>query len=598
MRFSKSILALSIGAAIASISLPSQACFTVIVGKDASATGEILIGHNEDNDRRIITNQYWVPAADHKAGEMIEFEPSAAKIPQVKHTLGFWWTQTLAPEGSSFSDGFINEKGVVVVSNNCNITIEKDQKVNDGGIGYGIRRIVAERANSAREGVDIVIDLMKKYGYFHMGRTYTIADRNEAWQISLLRGHRYLARKVGDNEIAFIANAFAFDKVDLKDPHVIASPDLIEHAIEMGAYKPAKAGDYSDFSFREAYQPEARRVFPRNKERVFTLLEMVTGKEYKDTNDYPAYLPAPKKYTVEDVQAFMRGHSKFEKRQTGWHHETMQDICNIGTFDSVVFKLAKDPLLTMAWRTAGRPSEQLYTPAFPLAGPAMAQTYMTPEVGTRAQFHATPEQVSWSADRPIYTFLAQQFFLDWMAPARNEFMKIRNTAEKEKTQAAMIAQANAAKLAKVDREKAREYLHTWNVGAFNQSLGEAAALVQKLNTHVIAITKPTLSQADKGTVDVVLYSAKGFDATKLDQKATFFGSPYPDGSIELNKEMAKPAKVVFKDVDADGLKDAVITFPVKGAAAFSFAGVDSELYLFTKVDGKPIAAFDTVKFTK
>lgn len=66
---------------------------------------------------------------------------------------------------------------------------------------------------------------MKKYGYFHMGRTYTIADRNEAWQISLLRGHRYLARKVGDNEIAFITNAFAFDKLDLKDPNVTRTPD-------------------------------------------------------------------------------------------------------------------------------------------------------------------------------------------------------------------------------------------------------------------------------------------------------------------------------------------------------------------------------------
>lgn len=83
---------------------------------------------------------------------------------------------------------------------------------------------------------------MKKYGYFHRGRTYTIADRNEAWQISLLRGHRYLARKVGDNEIAFIANAFAFDKVDLKDPNVIASPDLIEHAIEMGPTRPPRRG--------------------------------------------------------------------------------------------------------------------------------------------------------------------------------------------------------------------------------------------------------------------------------------------------------------------------------------------------------------------
>lgn len=223
---------------------------------------------------------------------------------------------------------------------------------------------------------------------------------------------------------------------------------------------------------------------------------------------------------------------------------------------------------------------------------------MTPEVGSRAQFHATPEMVSWSADRPIYTFLAQQFFLDWMAPARSDFLKIRNAAEKAKTQAAMVAQGNAAKLAKVDREKARDYLHAWNVSAFNQSIGEAAALVQTLNTHVIAITKPTLSKADKGTVDVVLYSAKGSDVTILDKKATFFGSPYPDGSIELNKEMAKPAKVVLKDVDADGLKDAVITFPVKGAVAFSFVGVVSELYLFTKVDGKPIAALDTVKFTK
>ena len=46
------------------------------------------------------------------------------------------------------------------------------------------------------------------------------------------------------------------------------------------------------------------------------------------------------------------------------------------------------------------------------------------------------------------------------------------------------------------------------------------------------------------------------------------------------------------------MKDAVITFPVKGAVAFSFAGVLSEFYLFAKVDGKPIAAFDTVKFTK
>lgn len=598
MQLTKSAFALAATAAMAAVSLPSQACFTIIVGKDASATGEVLIGHNEDNDRRIVTNQYWVPAARHNPGEMLEFEPSAAKIAQVEHTLGFWWTQTLAPDGYSFSDGFINEKGVVIASNNCNVTIEKDENFNDGGIGYGIRRIVAERAHSAREGVDIVIDLVKKYGYFHMGRTYTIADHNEAWQIALLRGHRFLARRIADDEIAFIANAFAFDKIDLNDPNVIASPDLIENAIAKGTYKPAVEGDFSDFSFRRAYQPEARRMLPRNKERVFTMLEMVTGKQYTDPNDYPAYLKATKKYTVEDVQSFLRGHSKFESRLSGWHHETMQDICNIGTFDSVVVKLAKDPLLTIAWRTAGRPCEQLYTPAFPLAGPAAVQSDLTPQAGMHAQFHAKPEQFDWQADRPIFTFLAQQFFLDWMPEERAAFEKARLGLEKIKTQEALLAQDNAAKLARVDRAKALQYLHTYNVAAFNATLGQASALVSQLNTHVMAIGAATLSQSSSENVDVVLFSDRALDATKIDTNATFFGSPYPDDSLELNKAMAKPVAVRFQDIDGDGKDDAIISFPVKGAAALSFTDVLSELYLFTKVNGKPIVAFDTVKFVK
>lgn len=595
----KTALAVCVGALLAGVSLSSQACFTVIVGKDASATGEIIIGHNEDNDRRIITNQYWVPAADHKAGEMIEFEPAAAKIPQVAHTYGFWWTQTLAPEGSSFSDGFMNENGVVIVTNNCNITIEEKEKFNDGGIGYGIRRLVAERATSARHGVDIVIELMEKYGYFHMGRTYTIADKNEAWQIALLRGHRYLARKVKDNEIAFMANAFSLDNVDLNDKeNVIAAPDLVEHAIAMGAYKPAVAGDYSDFSFREAYQPEARRIFPRNKERVFTILEMLTGKEYKDVNDYPMAIVPEKKISVEDVKSYLRGHSKFEKRESGWHHETMQDICNIGTFDSVVFELAQDPLMTVAWRAAGRPSEQFYAPAFPLAGPAAAQSYMDWKTGTKAQFHATPEQVSYSPDRTIYTFLAMQNFLDWMPQERAVFEKDRVAYEENAAKVVAAAKAKAQLIAGADREKAREYMHAFNVASFNDVLAKTGDWVNRLNQHAIVITRDTLSQSETGTVDVVLLSQKGFDATKLDASKTHFGSPYPDGSIELNKQMATPAKVTARDVNGDGLADAVITFPVKGALAFSFKDVVSELYLFTSVNGEPVAAFDTVKVIK
>lgn len=255
------------------------ACSTVVVGKNASATGNILVGHNEDNDSRIITSQYWVPAADHPAGEVIEYEPDAAKIPQVPHTYGYYWSQTLHPAGYSYSDGFVNENGVSLASNQSYETYDKDEAVKDGGVGYAIRRIVAERAKNARDGVNIAIDLVKKYGYRAAGRVYTIADKDEAWQLNLIRGGRYLAKKIGDNEVLYIANAYTLGPVDVNAPDVISSPDLIEHAIKMGTYKPKKEGDYSDFNFREAYQTDARRDADWIKDRSQTGWKYLTDRK-------------------------------------------------------------------------------------------------------------------------------------------------------------------------------------------------------------------------------------------------------------------------------------------------------------------------------
>ncbi len=600
MSFKKTLLAASVAALLVGTAMSAQACFTVIVGKDASATGEILIGHNEDNDRRILMSQYWVPAATHKKGEMITYEPTAAKIPQVEKTLGYWWTQTLAPEGYSFSDGFVNEAGVVVVSNNCGDTVEKDEKVKQGGVGYGVRRIVAERAHTAREAVDIAIELVTKYGYTHEGRTYTFADHNEAWQIALLRGHRYLARKVQDNEIAFLANSYSLTYVDLNDKeNVIASPDLVEHAIKIGTYKPAKAGDYSDFNFREAYQPDRRRAADWNKQRVQTFMKIMTGKAPEDHNAIPQSIIPKEKVTAWDIQKVMRAQSdQVDRSVTGWHLYDLRDIGNIDTHDSVVFKLTKDPLLTVSWRSNARPYETAFVPAFPLAGPADAQSFMDYKTGTRAQFHATADQLGFSIDRNVYTFVLAQQFLDWMPDLREDVLEGIEDFEKAKAKQLSGIEERAKILATVNRERARDFLHEFNVLNYNEALGLASRVLQKAAQWDVFVTRDTLSLSDEGTVDVVLFSKKGFDATKLDPKVTEFGSAWSDGEDELNRHRAKPVKVTFKDVNGDGMNDAVITFPVKGAVATTFEGVKTELFLFTEVDGERVAGFDTVKITK
>lgn len=52
------------------------------------------------------------------------------------------------------------------------------------------------------------------------------------------------------------------------------------------------------------------------------------------------------------------------------------------------------------------------------------------------------------------------------------------------------------------------------------------------------------------------------------------------------------------DVNKDGLKDAVFTFPIKTAVAFTVPDVDTELYLWTKVGKKQLAGYDIVKIKK
>lgn len=213
--FKKSLIAVaSLLAAVGT----AQACSTLVIGKAVSETGNIIVAHNEDNGGRLFNMQHYVPPAKHKKGEMLKFEKFAAEIPQVEETLGFYWTQTFVPDGASFADGFFNDAGVVVATNWCGEIFDADRmEVKDGGIGYGIRRLVAERAHSAREGVEIATKLLAEFGYFHDGRTYTIADANEAWQLAIHQGNSWVARKIHDNEVVYIPNNFLMDKVDLND---------------------------------------------------------------------------------------------------------------------------------------------------------------------------------------------------------------------------------------------------------------------------------------------------------------------------------------------------------------------------------------------
>ena len=92
-------------------------CMTLIAGKNASATGRVLVAHNEDDGGFVVVRHGWVPAQDWAAGSVMPAEEGCAEIPQVSHTLGYYWTEYRKDTcGLTTADGFVNERGVVIVS--------------------------------------------------------------------------------------------------------------------------------------------------------------------------------------------------------------------------------------------------------------------------------------------------------------------------------------------------------------------------------------------------------------------------------------------------------------------------------------------------
>lgn len=596
MTFRKSLLACAISAAVAAISVNAFACSTVIVGKSVSATGHIIVGHNEDNGGRIFNPQYYVPPAKHKAGEMITYEPTAAKIPQVPETLGFYWSQTLDPNGSSFSDGFVNDAGVVIVSNACTGIYDNDQKLKDGGIGYGIRRLMAERAHTAKEAIDIAIKLLGEYGYFSEGRTYTVADKNEAWQIAIHKGNTWVARRVQDNEIVYIPNNFMIGKVDATDTkNVIVAPGLVERSIQNGRYKPAKAGVYNDFNYRLAVQPPERRAAEYNRSRNELAWNYITGKKITDPEQFPYSVTPDRKFSVDDVKAILRLHEPTIGDDPGWYHHNGFGTCRPTSHESVVFELDPDPEFITAFRAYARPCETPYVPGYPLAKPAANANFMTWQEATAEQFNAQDKRFSYHAEFASTPFINHANVLEYQwgdqMPTRDMIKTLEDGWMGDR--AAVHAQAKAAM--KVSKQKALDILHNFNVQKMQEAQGAVDRNLASIAPHKIVVLAKELDPKSDANVKIALLSDTLLDATTIDKDKTFAGpSRASTVAAVVMSNLAKPKAFEKKDVNGDGKTDLVISFSQKDLTKYMMAGAVWDTYLYTYTSGKRICAFDTV----
>jgi dipeptidase len=249
-------------------------CFTVVAGKLASADGSVLLAHNEDDSGRQTLNIHKVPAQEHRRGEVFTMK-SGTTIARSGNTPGLLWLQM---PGSDFGDAYISEFGVALTSDAC-LSREDKGELSEGGIGFSLRRLVAERARTAREGVRIAGELISRFGYNSSGRAYIIADPGEGWILHAVKGKHWVARRVPDSEVAVIANRYTITRVDLGDgDNFLGSPDIVAYAVARGWYDPARDGE---FDFARAYSDPGNYADMRNNMRQWRGNDLLAARPLK-----------------------------------------------------------------------------------------------------------------------------------------------------------------------------------------------------------------------------------------------------------------------------------------------------------------------------
>jgi dipeptidase len=288
----------------------SYGCFTIVAGKKATVDGSVLFGHNEDDGGRRVVNVWLMPRMTHEKGDFIALT-NGGIVPQVEETWSYFWFQM---NGLHFSDYYMNEWGVAVASDACG-SREDNPELTEGGIGYYLRRIVAERAKTAREGVRIAGDLLDQFGYASSGRTMVICDAEEGWFLSIVAGKHWVAQRVPDNRVAVLPNMYITRKVDFKDTRnfMVSKKDIRSYAIARGWYDEA-AGKPFDFSAAYRAQAGSNSKFTKRgyDTRQWQGQRLVTGKtvsvkEAREKGLPFAVIPS-KKLTIQDITRVLRDH--------------------------------------------------------------------------------------------------------------------------------------------------------------------------------------------------------------------------------------------------------------------------------------------------
>lgn len=296
----------------------SLACTNFLISKGASIDGSTMITYAADS-HTLYGELYYQPAADYPAGalrDIYEWDTGKflGRIPQLAHTFSVV--------------GNMNEFQVAIGETTFGGR-EELGKQSGAIMDYGSLIYVAlQRAKTAREAIEVMTDLVEKYGYASSGESFSVSDPNEVWILEMIgkgegeKGAVWVAQRIPDGYISGHANQARITTFPMNDQaNCMFAKDVISFAREKGWFD----GKNTEFSFSDVYAPVDFSGARFSDARVFAGFNKVYSgmKQYEEyvlgnvkhggenkfpTNRMPLWVKPDKKLSVQDVMGMMRDH--------------------------------------------------------------------------------------------------------------------------------------------------------------------------------------------------------------------------------------------------------------------------------------------------
>ncbi len=295
-----------VGAFIGSVQI-ADACTNFIITRGASADGSNMVTYAADSHGLYGALYSYVPGKYTPYMDVTEWDTGRyiGKIKQVETRY-----RTL---------GNSNEHSLFITETTFGGRPElEDPK---GGIDYGsLIYITLQRAKTAREAIDVIVELANTYGYCSSGESFSLIDQQEAWIMELIgkgpedKGIVWVARRIPDGYVSAHANQARITTFPWNDPdNCIYAKDVADVARKFGWFE----GKDEDFSFADAYAPLDFGAMRGCEARVWAFFRTVADDmdQYEDyamghnpANRMPLWVKPNAKVTVKALMDCMRDH--------------------------------------------------------------------------------------------------------------------------------------------------------------------------------------------------------------------------------------------------------------------------------------------------